>query len=63
MEIEKKYFKFGVKYGVPLMVIGATIAMKKSKGLGNLLMFAITGPLLLGYAYSLARIKQNYEEL
>ncbi len=63
MKVEKKYFEFGVKYGVPLAVIGATIAMNKSKGLGNLAMLAITTPLLLGYVYSLTKIKQNNEEL
>ncbi len=63
MEIEKKYFELGVKYGVPIAVIGATIAMNKTKGLGRLAMFAITTPLLLGLMYSLTKVKQNNEEL
>ncbi|MBS9524677.1 hypothetical protein KIH41_15520 [Litoribacter ruber] len=57
MKLGKNYFEFGVKYGVPLMIIGSTLAMRKAKGLGNLLVFSIVTPAMLAYVYSLSKAK------
>lgn len=59
MKAQEKYFEFGVKYGVPLAIIISTMTMKKAKGLGNLLAFSLITPLLLGYLYSLKKVKDD----
>jgi len=61
MKLGKEYFEFGVKYGVPLLVIGSTLAMKKAKGLGNLLVFTVVAPAMVGYLYSLSQAKGNIQ--
>ncbi|WP_339922393.1 hypothetical protein [uncultured Cyclobacterium sp.] len=58
MNTEKKYQQFGLKYGIPLAIITATLAMKKSSGLGKLITFSIATPALLGYLYSLIKVKE-----
>ncbi|MEX2513704.1 MAG: hypothetical protein WD398_12435 [Cyclobacteriaceae bacterium] len=59
MNAQEKYFDFGIKYGVPLTIILSTFAMKKAKGLGNLAVFALVTPLMLGYLYSLKKVKNE----
>jgi hypothetical protein len=61
MKLGENYFEFGVKYGVPLVVIASTLAMKKAKGLGNLLVFAVVAPAMLAYVFSLSKAKGNIE--
>ena len=63
MNTEKKYQEFGLKYGIPLTIIAATIAMKKSSGLGKLITFSIVTPAMLGYLYSLFKVKDKVDEL
>ncbi|MBD3627970.1 hypothetical protein [Cyclobacterium sp.] len=65
MTTYQKYLDFGVRYGIPLTIIMATLAMKKAKGLGNLAVFALVTPTMLGYLYSLKKAKEalkNYPE-
>lgn len=59
MTTYQKYFDFGIKYGIPLTIIMATLAMKKAKGLGNLAVFALVTPTMLGYLYSLKKAKEE----
>lgn len=59
MTTEKKYLQFGLKYGIPLAIIGSTLAMKKSSGFGKLLTFSVVTPALLGYLYSLIKVKEQ----
>ncbi|CAN5244818.1 hypothetical protein BH23BAC2_BH23BAC2_26390 [soil metagenome] len=61
MELGEKYFDFGIKYGVPLAVIGSTLAMRKVKGFGNLLVFGLVTPAMLLYLYSLSKTKANID--
>lgn len=62
MNIQNKYYEAGLKYGVPLALITATIAMKKTNGIGKFAIFAITAPTLVGFLYSLLKVKENQEE-
>ena len=64
MQIEtyQKYLDFGLKYGIPLSIILATLSMKKAKGIGNLVAFALITPTLLGYLYSLKKAKDSLNE-
>jgi len=57
MNTEKKYQQFGLKYGIPLAIITATLAMKKSIGLGKLITFSLVSPAMLAYLYSLIKTK------
>ncbi|WP_439483868.1 hypothetical protein [Cyclobacterium plantarum] len=59
MTTYQKYLDFGVKYGIPLTIIMATLAMKKAKGFGNLAVFALVTPTMLGYLYSLKKAKET----
>lgn len=59
MSREKEYVQFGLKYGIPLAVIGATLAMKKSGNLGKLLTFSVVTPAMLAYLYSLIKTKEQ----
>ncbi|SHN13481.1 hypothetical protein SAMN04488057_107196 [Cyclobacterium lianum] len=59
MTTYQKYLDFGVKYGIPLTIIMGTLAMKKAKGLGNLAVFALVTPGMLGYLYSLKKAKET----
>lgn len=51
MSRERDYLQFGLKYGIPLAIISATLAMKKSGGLGKLLTFSVVTPSMLAYLY------------
>ncbi len=62
MTTYQKYLDFGLKYGIPLAVLLATLSMKKAKGLGNLAVFALVTPAMLGYLYSLKRAKAILQE-
>lgn len=55
----QKYLDFGLKYGVPMSIILAVLSMKKAKGVGNLIVFALVTPTLLGYLYSLKKAKDS----
>lgn len=55
MTKEKEYLQFGLKYGIPLAIISATLAMKKSSGIGKLLTFSVVTPAMLAYLYSLKK--------
>ncbi|GAB2988928.1 hypothetical protein [uncultured Cyclobacterium sp.] len=59
MNREKEYLQFGLKYGIPLAVIGATLAMKKSSNLGKLLTFSVVTPAMLAYLSSLIKTKEK----
>ena len=61
MKLGEKYFDFGVKYGVPLAVIGSTLAMRKVKGFGNILVFGLVTPAMVYYLYTLSKAKMNIE--
>lgn len=61
MKLGQEYFDFGIKYGVPLTIIGSTIAMSKVKGIGNLLVFGLVTPAMLYYLYTLAQAKGNVD--
>lgn len=59
MTREEKYVQFGLKYGIPLALISATLAMKRSSSLGKLLTFSVVTPAMLAYLYSLIKTKEQ----
>lgn len=59
MTREEEYVQFGLKYGIPLALISATIAMKRSSSLGKLLTFSVVTPAMLAYLYSLIKTKEQ----
>ena len=59
MSRERDYLQFGLKYGIPLAIISATLAMKKSGGLGKLLTFSVVTPSMLAYLYSLIKARER----
>ncbi|AEL26780.1 hypothetical protein [Cyclobacterium marinum] len=59
MTKEKEYLQFGLKYGIPLAIISATLAMKKSSGIGKLLTFSVVTPAMLAYLYSLKKTREK----
>jgi len=62
MTTYQKYLDFGIKYGIPITIIMATLAMKRAKGLGNLLVFTLVTPAMLGYLYSLKKVKDELKD-
>lgn len=59
MEPNEKFFDFGVKYGLPIGIIAATMAMIKASGWGKLGVFAVSTPLLLLSLLSLGKAQKG----
>jgi hypothetical protein len=57
-----KTFENSLKYGVPIVIIVATIALKRSKGLGSIAVFAITAPILAGFVLGLEKMNDNHQQ-
>jgi len=59
MNPNEKYFDIGVKYGLPLIVIAATLAMKTASGWGKFGVFALSTPIMILSLKSLGRAKKG----
>ncbi|MFC4872967.1 hypothetical protein [Negadavirga shengliensis] len=62
MSLRKKTFENSLKYGVPIVIIAATIAMKRSKGLGSIAVFAVTAPILVGFLLGLKKLNDDHQQ-
>lgn len=59
MDSNKKFFDVGVKYILPMTVIGATLAMKKASGLGKLGVFAFATPIMFFSLLALEKARKG----
>jgi Na+/phosphate symporter len=59
MDSNKKFFDVGVKYILPMTVIGATLAMKKASGLGRLGVFAFATPIMFFSLLALEKARKG----
>jgi len=59
MDTNQKIFDVGVKYVLPMAVIGATLAMKKASGWGKLGVFAFSTPILLFSLLALEKARKG----
>jgi len=59
MDSNKKFFDVGVKYILPMTVIGATLAMKKASGWGKLGVFAFSTPLMFFSLLALEKARKG----
>lgn len=59
MDSNKKFFDVGVKYILPMTVIGATLAMKKASGLGKLGVFALATPIMFFSLLALEKARKG----
>lgn len=59
MDSNKKFFDVGVKYILPMTVIGATLAMRKASGLGKLGVFAFATPILFFSLLTLEKARKG----
>lgn len=59
MDANKKIFDAGVKYILPLTVIGATLAMRKASGWGKLGVFVLSTPIMLFSLLALEKARKG----
>ncbi len=59
MNANKKFFDVGVKYILPMTVIGATLAIKKAEGWGKLGVFALSTPILFFSLLTLEKARKG----
>lgn len=59
MDSNKKFFDVGVKYILPMTVIGATLAMKKASSLGKLGVFALATPIMFFSLLALEKARKG----
>jgi len=59
MDSNKKFFEVGVKYILPMTVIGATIAMKKASGWGKFGVFVFSTPIMLFSLLALEKARKG----
>jgi|GEM_PF-1436790 len=59
MDSNKKFFDAGVKYILPLTVIGATLAMRKASGWGKLGVFILSTPIMLFSLLALEKARKG----
>lgn len=59
MDSNKKLFDVGVKYILPMTVIGATLAMRKASGLGKFAVFAFSTPILFFSLLTLEKARKG----
>jgi len=59
MDSNKKFFDIGVKFILPMTVIGATLAMRKASGLGKLGVFAFSTPIMVFSLLALEKARKG----
>lgn len=59
MDTNKKFFDVGVKYILPLTVIGATLAMKKASGWGKFGVFVFSTPIMFFSLLALEKARKG----
>lgn len=59
MDSNKKFFDVGVKYILPMTVIGATLAIRKASGLGKLGVFAFATPIMFFSLMALEKARKG----
>lgn len=59
MDSNKKFFDVGVKYILPITVIGATLAMKKASGWGKLGVFVLSTPIMFFSLVALEKARRG----
>ena len=59
MDSNKKFFDVGVKYILPMTVIGATLAIKKASGWGKFGVFVLSTPIMLFSLLALEKARKG----